>query len=284
VKTHKIAILSILLFSIYLRAWSQMQTERGTTVVIDVAKDKVIIAADSRGKRADGSYRDDDCKISAFDNKIIFASAGLRHGDIVSKERTLVWDSHDVAVKAFKMAAAKPLGVNNATVSSVAHEWMTLAQKYFLDLMQTDPQLVLKIPSYGYGGGNSIVQGVFVGKDRVGHVTAMYADVQINRSVPTIESSSQTLLPGELEVMGHHSVVPEFYRGSSLRAMAEVNEWKRTVIGKDASEQRVMLITQLVKWSVLYEPEGVGGDVDTAVFDSSGVHWIYRKANCKASE
>jgi len=276
-------MLAILLGGFRLPARSQLQTKSGTTVVIDVTQDKVTIAADSRINFPDGRYRDDDCKISAFDNKIVFASSGQRHMQAAFRngQPTIVWDSHDVAIQAFKAVMAKPTRPRDDIAVAVARQWEILTRDFFLSFMRIDPQPVLGLASHGT---DTIVEGVFVGKHRNGHLTAVQVGVAVDRSLPTIKASSQVIAPGRIGMMGFKSVALEFYWGNSPRAKAEINRWKNTLVGNDAANRRVAFITQLVKWSVLSEPRDVGGEVDTVVFDSNGVHWIHRKKNCKASE
>jgi hypothetical protein len=56
-------------------AWSQ---ERGTTViVVGSSKEKIIIAADSRATKGDGSHKDDFCKIVELGDDVIFAATGI---------------------------------------------------------------------------------------------------------------------------------------------------------------------------------------------------------------
>ena len=63
-------------------------------VVLGLSQDEAIIAADSRVTDPNVGYRDDDCKIDAFEGKIIFVAAGKRRVGTA-------WDSHESARRAF---------------------------------------------------------------------------------------------------------------------------------------------------------------------------------------
>jgi hypothetical protein len=287
VKQSKTIILAILLVSTQLRARPQIQSEGGTTVVIDVSQDKVIIAADSRETSARGGYRDDDCKIVAFHNQVVFASAGHRlvHATWTTpdgKKTPLIWDSHKVAVDALNAAIRKP-PANGDVVSAAAHTWKQSARDYFAKVLQIKPSAVLQLVTHET---DTISEMAFVGKDGAGRIVVVEVRVKVNRSVPSIETSSQTIPAGQVGIMGFNSVALEFLRRSTSRAIAEVEKWQDTVTGKSVAERRVMLMTQLVRWSVLYAPPEaeVGGAVDTIVIDSGGIHWIYCKNNCKETE
>jgi len=77
-------------------------------------------------------------------------------------------------------------------------------------------------------------------------------------------------------------IAEEFANQTSPRALKEVAKWRDTVAKKDAADQEILFASQLVRWTILYGPENVGGDVDSVVVDSGGVHWINRKDVCKA--
>ena len=51
--------------------------EHGSIVVIVYLRDGIVFAADSRKTAAGDSYTDDKCKISAFDDRLLFANVGL---------------------------------------------------------------------------------------------------------------------------------------------------------------------------------------------------------------
>ena len=83
-------VLAFFLFNALPLASAQINSFRGTIVIVGAWKHKVFIAADSKGQYMDGSDVYDDCKISAFGGKYIFAAAGTRSGIL----RSGMWDSH----------------------------------------------------------------------------------------------------------------------------------------------------------------------------------------------
>jgi hypothetical protein len=286
VNPSKTAIFTMLFANALFQGRPQIQSERGTTVVISETQDRIIIAADSRETLQSGGYRDNGCKISVFDNKTVFVSSGHRHMEVTltgsPKQSPGVWDSHDVAARSLKTAVSKSSGNQGGVIAAAAHEWEKNADRYFSSIMRIDPTAALNL---GEPVAGEISEGVFVGADSGGHIIAIEVVVKTNRAGPTIETSSQILGSQSFNVMGANSVPLEFYHRSSARAIAEIKKWQGTLIGKDATERAVLTVTQLVKWSVLYDTSGeVGGDVDTVVFDPSGPRWVYKKKYCKATE
>src|ERR1700674_2194467 len=68
------------------------QVKSGTVFYVDVTKDEVTIAADSRTTISDGRQNDMECKISAFGNQFVFVMSGL-----VSAEGIDGWSGHSIA-------------------------------------------------------------------------------------------------------------------------------------------------------------------------------------------
>ena len=63
---------------------------------------------------------------------------------------------------------------------------------------------------------------------------------------------------------------PEIYGAATLAS-----------IEQSLREQDISFTSQLVRWTIQYGPDNVGGPVDSVVLDTSGIHWIARKPSCK---
>jgi hypothetical protein len=251
-----------------LAAGARIETKRGTATVIDVRADRVIIASDSRVTVA-GGYRDDDCKISALDGEMVFSGAGYR--EISSATPPWAWDSHEVALKSFRLAKSKHAA---DIVSATAREWERETKEFFAGPPDGLRDLL-------DGGVSDIFDAVFVGKDADGRLSAFHDNVRIDPAGPAVEITSDALHSPSLLVLGVKDIAEEFANKTSPRAIAETAEWRETVSTKDASKQETLFAAQLVKWTILYGPRNVGGAVHTVTFDSSGVHWIDEKDGCK---
>jgi hypothetical protein len=240
---------------------------RGSITVVDVDANRVILASDSRATLADG-YHDDDCKISAFGGELVFSGAGYRQVSSTLPPR--MWDSHEVALKSFEIVKSKR---EVDTVSATAREWERETKEFFIGPPDALQDLL-------DSGVSKVFDAVFVGKDG-GRLVAIHDQFRIDPFGPHVEMTSEVLHPPRLLALGVSDIADEFANRTSPRAIAEAEKWRETVSGTDLGAQEILFAAQLVKWTVLYGPENVGGAVDTVVIDSDGVHWIDRKAICR---
>ena len=244
--------------------------KRGTATVIKVDADRVIIASDSRVTLPTG-YRDDDCKIFALSHAVVFSGAGYRN--ISSAQPAGTWDSHDIARESFALTQSKHM---DDVVSATAREWEAETLRFFAG----PPDALQDLYDSGV---HDIFDAIFVGGDSKNQLVAIHDNVRITPSEsPVVKITSEVLHPPALLVVGVKDIAEEFANQTSPRALKEVAKWRDTVAKKDAADQEILFASQLVRWTILYGPENVGGDVDSVVVDSGGVHWINRKDVCKA--
>src|SRR5579863_4036214 len=75
----------------------------GTIIAATGSEKEIVIAADSRKSGTD-FYTDDECKISAFGDKIIFAASGRTGG---RHNPSAFWDAYAIAGEQYKMLTSK---------------------------------------------------------------------------------------------------------------------------------------------------------------------------------
>jgi hypothetical protein len=247
---------------------AQSSFSRGTVTVVDVEPDQVIVSSDSRATMPTG-YRDDDCKISEIGGELLFSGAGYRN--ISSAKPAGTWDAHDVAVKSFGIAKAMRTA---DTVNATAREWEKETKAFF-----AGPQGDLK--DLMNSGVTKIFDALFVGRTADKRMIAVHDQVKIDPAGPSIAITSELLAPPHVVAVGVEDVANEFINQSSQRAMDEMQKWQPTVSAKEATEQQMLFTQQVVKWTIQYGPDNVGGPVDTATIDEYGIHWIARKNVCK---
>ena len=137
------------------------QMKSGTVITVFFSQNKVVFAGDSRltitgddtapGKKI---YSDEECKVFALDNKVLFAATGIStHGAFSSSGLTLgegEWSSHAEAVKS---------AATESDVVSVATAWANRMKKIFeSDVLRSD-NAVRSVEK----DGNLLSTGIFAG-------------------------------------------------------------------------------------------------------------------------
>ncbi len=98
----------------------------GTVVVAGVDGAEAQIAADSRETKQKGGYNNDDCKISNYANKLIYATAGTRSFTV--RKTSYIWDSHKIA----KQSVAAAIKTSSSGLARAAAEaWNERATAFF---------------------------------------------------------------------------------------------------------------------------------------------------------
>jgi hypothetical protein len=241
---------------------------KGTTTVIDVGTDRVILASDSRVTLPNG-YRDDDCKISAYDGELIFSGAGYRN--ISSSMPSRTWDAHDQALQSFQIAKASH---TTDVVSATAREWETETKQFF----SGPPAALQDLLDSGF---HKIFDALFVGQDNGGRLVAIHDQLRIEAPGPRAQVTSEILSAPMIRAFGVSDVAEEFEKQTSPSSVAAVKKWRESVSGKSQRDQDISFASQLVRWTIQYGPDNVGGAVDSVVLDSAGIHWVARKPICK---
>src|ERR1700722_6954920 len=276
------SILSILLILISrLNATGQTETD-GTIIVFNSSEKEFVIAADSRtsGTR---TYADDDCKISAFGNKVIFTVSG-RAG--TRNKPTEYWDAHAIAKENFNRLAAK-IGSDNFTIE-LAQAW-GMAIKIKIEERRDRGVTIVG----GLNANDPMMSAPFAGVRRDGSVTAVMETVDFevgtNRKIQISYSPPYTLRNTDApNWMGEHEVIDELKRGGTFQS----DQWRRKIdatvrashdqIAAVAIEQVRLTIDNLppskktvkgVSFSV------VGYPISAARLTGKGVEWI-EKGHC----
>lgn len=104
--------------------------QRGTTViVVGSSKDKIILAADSRATKGDGSHKDDFCKIVELGDDVIFAATGIVSDSSGILPEDIKFDVYSAARKAYSEIKEKSprakmsLIVGKSLSDRVALQW-----------------------------------------------------------------------------------------------------------------------------------------------------------------
>ena len=261
-------------------------TSRGTIVYYDVMQDEVVIAADSRGTDPDGKHLDTQCKISAYNNKGVFAGFGSDHVDItIRNQKPVTWDAHKVAKRSFTVAERSK---TTKPVSQVAARyWATAAKKTFQPALTDDPEDFAATLERNHFG---IVGAVFASIDAKGSLSVF--EVVVNyipdpKAPPTITTHVDPIGHFQTGAQGFTTVPQEFEVLKTPRSKAEFTKWQNSLAPADREGVRFreLRAIQFAKWTVEFDTSGdVGGSVDAIVLGPKGVQWLAKKDSCKAAE
>jgi hypothetical protein len=159
----------LLLFAIIIARISpaRAQIQYGTIGVAYLAKDKIVMAADSRGRwgGADSVPDDSQCKIAAPHGKLLFVSSGnvgYRNGGISDPVES--WLNIDEIRNAFDKASLSS-HVGTSLIVGTAVEWARSIVAHFERLRRAHPEQIVEMAHKGNG---TLTLAMFGGIDDMG--------------------------------------------------------------------------------------------------------------------
>lgn len=246
----------------------------GTIVVFGVSKNKIVVAADSRGKDEAGEYADHQCKIITLSDKFIFASNGmaaLRLDEISDppQQRFQIMDVNKEARIAFE--AIPPMSQD--FLAKIAINWgENISQIFEREIKRWGPKMVL-----GEAAEGPIINGYFFGLSPTGGLS-LYME-NIYRSGNGISFDPQP------KVTPLSDVVAWALQGRTELAQKERSEWDRRSISLPNSEDRDVLRAILwVQLTLDANPRNheIGGPIDSlTVTPTGGIRWYHQKKECQ---
>jgi hypothetical protein len=274
----KVLLLLLALLTLSANAFSQF--ESGTIVIVGYSKDKIIMAADSRGLEENGTHRDDMCKITALSDKFLFSAIGR----FFDKTRGVAgWDATAQAKEAFAVTSKRPPvpGHENAFAGDLADEWAQIIGNNIAVHIRPTELASLK-PNAMY------LTGIFAGIGSTGAV--QFASAQIHRRADAPGFFSPPIkeppIPDTLTYAvfgGDFPIFLEFYEATSKRAKAEkiiTTKQSKKWPFYDADARLVMRYVELMIKYV--ERPGLGGPIDAVEINKGSLlRWIQRKPNCR---
>lgn len=253
------------------------QVGTGTIIVFHIAKDKFIVAADSR-VIFKGKPGDDGCKIAALNHQFIFATSG-GDGFRPATQRwdpVAAFDNVGEAQKAVRSRLGNDAGNN---LNSVADAWADNMTRDFRFLYRIHPEIVLEAAKKEKG---VLANGLFARATK-GEIFLAFRSITFRQGRPDLimaESISQDCA-ARLCASGITDVFDEYtsFPPKSERA-------KREDILKPTTNETAR-IKRLVQLSILYtRPRGeLGGPIDVLELWNDGrIRWVSRKSNCPENE
>jgi hypothetical protein len=129
------------------------QVTSGTIVVLGFAPDKIIVAADSRGREVGHPPTDGHCKIATFDHSIVFAATGaVNHQKEHALDFGSNWDNTEEAKTAVQAIADR----SGDRLKAIAETWGQQLKKHWAEYNFFYPKKVIAVAENGI-----LTQGFF---------------------------------------------------------------------------------------------------------------------------
>jgi len=256
-------------------------------IIVGVAKDKIVVAADSRESTDAGVYGDKGCKITALNDKLIFGAAGLTKflpiGGIVG------WDVVRDARAALADIKIRDRDNPGDFMGRVASNFGARART---NISKSFPRNLIP----GLVDNKVLVGGYFIGSDEVGNLTIFEVFVRekikdgsrgFGFTTTKIVASKEAIY---FTNIGESDVFDEFVAGKSQRSLVwrqQIRTYARQHGIADIDMAEAMMLVDLTgsygqeKVSDRSTVQLVGGPTDAIELRrGKGVQWVQRKPNC----
>jgi len=287
---------------VLLVAWPAFsQISSGTSIVITLTNDELVVAADSRsvedgpGSQADNSY----CKIAVLHHQFIFTSVGAVRFRKASPASTVEsWDNAEAARDALKNATNRMI-INDAYMDAVLRYWAQIVENHWNTLCRLERSRCMNeiMPTGPFGllglGAQraQMTAGILVGaRGLFAKAATIDFDSDWSKAFNPIDHNivavSQCRPCGQGEQVcaagSHVDVAAQFCSDRKPGTKPSV----RSVLTK--ADDHAKLAVELVEKTIdAYERTAgdVGGPVDAVTITKDGsITWNSRKTNCPENQ
>jgi len=280
---------ALLIFVLLVGSVSNPQVGHGTIIILDFAKDKMAIAADSRITFDNGAPDDSFCKIEVFRHRIVFTQMGAIGYKRGSLDPFPGWYNSDLARRAVREMGSADKDPD-VEIKDVASTWANTLALYWNRAYRSNRDVVIQASKPGAG----LIAGSVFAEARNGAIHWRFVGVGLNPTAdPPIQAFTGELHDcwpcgnGEKACAMARPVIPaEFCTQSTQRAQDEAAKWKPSpeLLGKVARE--TLHTVRMVDITVALDPiGGLGGRTDALeLYNDGTIKWVFRKDNCAANE
>jgi hypothetical protein len=269
---------------------SRAQVGSGTIIVLDFAKDKLAIAADSRVSFDDRPPQDTHCKIEVFRHRIVFTNMGaVMRFKRNPLDASRSWDNSELARRAVR-EMGDPAKDPDTEIKDIASIWASSLAVYWRSVYQSDRELIDKAAKNAAG----IITSAVFAEARNGSIHWRTVAVGI---MPDMTPSIQAFT-GELHdcwpcgqgekvcAMARPAIPEEFCTQSSQRAKDEAAQWAPSPELAARISRETLHAIRLVDNTIAFDPiRGLGGNIDALELRNDGtINWVFRKDNCPENE
>jgi hypothetical protein len=266
------------------------QIGSGTVIILDFAKEKLAIAADSRVTYEDRPPDDSYCKIEVFRNRIVFSemgAIGFRRGPLDPRPG---WFNPDLARRSVREMASLDKDPDSE-IKDIASIWANTLAAYWRSAYQTDRAAVERAIAASHNGP---ITGAVFAEARNGNIHWRFVAVglfpQMNPEIQAITGEMHDCWPcGEGEkvcAMARPAIPEEFCKQTSPRAKDEAANWTPSPELAASVSRETLHAIRLVDDAIAFDPiKGLGGPVDALELRKDGtIRWVYRKPDCAENE
>jgi hypothetical protein len=260
------------------------QIQSGTIGVVYFTKDKIIMAADSRGTTLNQSAAPDDtlCKIATPNGKMVFVASGgigyKNQGATVDFIQS--WSSVEEIRRAYGTASMLYNNNHNRN-GETAIQWGNLISADFRSLLLWHPEAVAALAQKQNG---VLTRALIGGLDDDGKPMLLTTTVSFQQGLlPAVSTETQQITdcgPQSYCATGEIDVEQEFVTLATKRAKIEAKSWKPPRNSK-RGDYDILRTMRLVELTIKYHGENVGGPIDAVEMNKDGtVRWFAAKENC----
>ena len=252
------------------------QTDSGTIVVAGHHNGTTVIAADSRVFHTNaGTYEDNQCKLVALNDKVLFAAVGLSAIRIGGSQTNGLFFSTEDAKRSLDLVMSDndhPSRLDLDIASRIADAWGNRVSATMVSLF--------------FGDHVSEIQpeGIFIVATNEGPLLSFATVSRGPRDGEWTWEVSTSPAPNETRFIpfGHPQTVLELLQGTTDRSRSELSRLAEETKGKSRQERDRMTVQRYVELTIAWNLElhDIGGPTDIAEVDKTGIHWIQRKPNC----
>lgn len=259
------------------------QIVRGTVAVVYYTSGKLIIAADSRAQLDGGDatvHEDNECKVAALGDKIVFVAAGFtgydRNGPA---DKLATWRASGEAHEAFSDVLTQLQNkANKSLVALIAARWGERVRSHIADLYAIRPKAITDSLFEGL-----LTTALFSGADADGHLTVLIVQLRLGTGGIEVVGPKEVAANGCPPCsLGRGSILFEFFNKTTERARDEAARWEIRKRQLSTTEFDRLWTIRFVDLTILLypDPREVGGFIDALELTPKGVTWIQRKDSC----
>jgi hypothetical protein len=233
------------MFTVLATGLANAQVGSGTIIILDFAKDKLAIAADSRITFDDRPPLDSHCKIRVFSHRIVFTEMGAIGFNRAPFDPRLGWSNSALARRAVREQANSDKNPD-VEIKDISSIWANSLAAYWRDAYQTtDREAVTRIAKPGGG----LITG------------AVFAEAR-NGSPGEFCTQSSSRAKVEAEKWKPSPELADRVSRETLHAMR--------------------LVDLTIAFDPI---QGLGGEIDALELHNDGtINWVFRKQNCPDNE
>jgi len=256
----------LLAFGLCISANAQIN---GTIVVMELTKDGLFVAADSRATFQQAPPEDNHCKIATIGPDAIFTATGASAYPAVPDDKVKPWSVVSEAKRAASTIRKRHIHDIRIAVVEIANIWTKRMENNWNAIKLAHPEKVKEAEERGKG----MLSNGFFAIGRNGNLVAVARSIKSSNSVISSEVLPiDKMCPINVPcASGETDIFTEFGKRTSERAKAE-----------RLPDSPKLKVIRLVELTIAYDKtHNTGGPIDAVQLTPQGkIVWFQRKPSC----